>query len=40
MGQRHKAVDLFQRLTVLLAEEYAVKPSPETVVLFERLKIE
>jgi ATP/maltotriose-dependent transcriptional regulator MalT len=37
-GQRQKAIDLFQRLAVLLADDYGVKPSPETVKLYERLR--
>ena len=39
-GQRQKAIDLFQRLSALLAEDYGVKPSPETVALHERLRQE
>ena len=39
-GQRQKAIDLFQRLSALLADDYGVKPSPETVALYERLRQE
>ena len=35
-GQRQKAIDLFQRLATLLAGDYGVRPSPETVALYER----
>jgi DNA-binding SARP family transcriptional activator len=40
MGQRQKAIDLFLRLAGLLADEYGIKPFPETVALYERLKTE
>jgi ATP/maltotriose-dependent transcriptional regulator MalT/DNA-binding SARP family transcriptional activator len=39
-GQRQKAIVLFQCLSTLLADDYGVRPSPETVALYERLRQE
>jgi DNA-binding SARP family transcriptional activator len=36
MGQRQQAINLFQHLTAVLAGDYGVRPSPETVALYER----
>jgi DNA-binding SARP family transcriptional activator len=38
MGQMQKGLDLFQHLSTLLADDYGVKPSPETVALYEKFK--
>ncbi|MGD0154081.1 MAG: BTAD domain-containing putative transcriptional regulator, partial [Thermacetogeniaceae bacterium] len=38
LGQRQKGIDLFQQLSAILADNYGIKPSPETVELYEQLK--
>jgi len=37
-GQRQQAINLFQRLTAVLAGDYGARPSPETVALYERFR--